>query len=201
MKPFWESEYLNKNRATFGNPSKEVAELAAQLPEGARVLDVGCGDGRHALYLAGLGFRVDAFDISENAIHKLNALKQDAGLQINACVCDVLHYDFRVPYDLIIVHGVLQFIERAQQPAIIELLKTWTAAGGYHIIALFTDEEPVPDDLKDVMVGVFKNGEIAEYYDDWEIKMFENSRFSDEHENGIRHRHAMNKLIAQKPRP
>ncbi|MBQ3498465.1 MAG: hypothetical protein IJA87_04965 [Clostridia bacterium] len=79
------------------------------------------------------------------------------------------------------------------------MLKKWTKANGYNIIALFTDEEPVPEDLKDVMVGVFKNGEIKEYYYDWEIKLFENKKFNDEHENGIKHCHALNKIVAQKP--
>ena len=37
-----------------GKPTTEVVGLASQLPKGARVIDIGCGDGRHALYLAEL---------------------------------------------------------------------------------------------------------------------------------------------------
>ena len=198
MKPFWENEYLNKEKSTFGNPSKEVEDIVPFLPEGAKILDVGCGDGRHALYLAGLGFQVDAFDISKNAIEKINYLKERNNLNINTYMCDVLEFEFKYKYDVIIVHGVLQFIEREKQPKIIELLKKWTSINGYHIIALFTDEEPVPEDLKDVMIGVFKNGEIKDYYMDWKIKMFESKKFNDEHKNGIKHCHAMNKIVAQK---
>ena len=76
MKPFWEDEYLNKEKSTFGNPSKEVKELVLYLKKDAKILDVGCGDGRHALYLASLGFQVDAFDLSKNAIEKIDYLKQ-----------------------------------------------------------------------------------------------------------------------------
>ena len=70
MKPFWESEYLNKNRSVFGKQSKEIEEIVSKLPDNAKILDVGCGDGRNALYLAAHGFHVDAFDISQNlSIH------------------------------------------------------------------------------------------------------------------------------------
>ena len=44
MKPFWEDEYLNKEKSTFGNPSKEVKELVPYLKKDAKILDVGCGD-------------------------------------------------------------------------------------------------------------------------------------------------------------
>lgn len=199
MKPFWENEYLNKEKSTFGNPSKEVEDIVPFLSKDARILDVGCGDGRHALYLAKSGFKVDAFDISTNAIDKLNYLKGKYKFNINTCICDVLDFEFKYKYDLIIVHGVLQFIKKEKQPIVIDLLKKWTKPDGYNIIALFTDEEPIPEDLKDVMVGVFKNGEIKEYYYDWEIKLFENKKFNDEHENGIKHCHALNKIVAQKP--
>lgn len=198
MKPFWEQEYLNKNRSTFGNPSQEVVDMVPRLPERARVLDVGCGDGRHALYLAGLGFQVDAFDISENGIRKLNEIRDENQLPIRTAVCDVLDFDYREGYDLIIVHGVLQFIAREKQPEIIQLLKKGTNPGGYHMIALFTDAQPVPEDLRDVMVGVFRESEIRDYCQGWETVMFESRQFTDEHENGIRHCHAMNKLVVQK---
>lgn len=159
---------------------------------------MGCGDGRHALYLASLGFQVGAFDLSKNAIEKIDYLKQKNNLNIHTWVCDVLDYPFRYSYDLIIVHGVLQFIDKTKQPQVIELLKKWTNVNGYHVIALFTDEEPIPDDLKDVMVGVFKNEEIKDYYINWKTLMFENKKFHDEHENGIKHLHAMNKLVVKK---
>ena len=198
MKPFWENEYLNKEKSTFGSPSQEVVDIVPFLNKCARILDVGCGDGRHSLYLAGLGFQVDAFDISTNAIEKIEYLKERSNLNINTYVCDVLDFNFKNKYDLIIIHGVLQFIEREKQPIILESLKKWTNVNGYHIVALFTDEEPVPEDLRDVMIGVFKNEEIKEYYNEWEIKLFESKKFSDEHENGIKHCHAMNKIVVKK---
>ena len=83
MKPFWEDEYLNKEKSTFGNPSKEVKELVPYLKKDAKILDVGCGDGRHALYLASLGFQVDAFDLSKNAIEKIDYSKQKNNLNIH----------------------------------------------------------------------------------------------------------------------
>jgi SAM-dependent methyltransferase len=50
-------------RCAPGNPAPWVERWAALLPKGARVLDVACGNGRHAVYLAGLGCTVDAVDI------------------------------------------------------------------------------------------------------------------------------------------
>lgn len=108
-----------------------------------------------------------------------------------------MDFDYKYKYDLIIIHGVLQFIEKEKQSKTIELLKQWTNTNGYHIITLFTDEEPAPPDLKEIMVGVFKNEEIKDYYKDWQIKMFKNYKFHDEHENGIKHCHAANKIIVQ----
>lgn len=197
MKPFWEDEYLNKEKSAFGKPSKEVEDIVKYLKKDAKILDVGCGDGRNSLYLAGLGFRVDAFDISVNAINKIDYLKKRSNLNIKTYRCDVMDFEYKYKYDLIIIHGVLQFIKKEKQPKTIELLKRWTNTNGYHIITVFTDEEPAPPDLKDIMVGAFKNEEIKDYYKDWRIKMFRNYKFYDEHENGIKHFHAANKIIVQ----
>lgn len=66
------------------NPSPWVIKHAALIPEGGRVLDLACGSGRHAIWLAGQGYMVDAVDRDPVAV---------AGLQgyanINAAVADL----------------------------------------------------------------------------------------------------------------
>ncbi len=44
-------------------PSAWVVRWAGLIPRGGRVLDLACGAGRHAVYLAGLGHRVEAVDL------------------------------------------------------------------------------------------------------------------------------------------
>lgn len=60
--------------APYG-PSSWLVENAARLPGGGRCLDLACGRGRHALLLAGAGFRVHAID---NDAEKLAALSEIA---------------------------------------------------------------------------------------------------------------------------
>ena len=68
-KPFWESTYADKEVSTFSkDPTVDVKEYSAVFPRQGRVLDVGCGEGRNAIFMAKLGCQVDAFDISENGI-------------------------------------------------------------------------------------------------------------------------------------
>ena len=52
----------NGNHQTLDQPSAWVQRWAERIPARGRVLDVACGGGRHARYLAGLGYRVEAVD-------------------------------------------------------------------------------------------------------------------------------------------
>jgi tellurite methyltransferase len=74
MQPFWEETYKIKYFNTLGTPSQELIDLIPNLPQGGSVLDVGCGDGRNCVFMAEQGFNVDAFDISKNAISKIEGL-------------------------------------------------------------------------------------------------------------------------------
>lgn len=51
-----------------------VARFAALIPPGARALDVACGGGRHARFLAARGVRVDAVDRDAEALAPLSAV-------------------------------------------------------------------------------------------------------------------------------
>ncbi|NWG86613.1 MAG: class I SAM-dependent methyltransferase [Hydrogenophilaceae bacterium] len=59
-------------------PSSWLRRWAAMIPAGGRVLDLACGAGRHAVLLAGQGYRVDAVDIDlklSEAVHGTDGIR------------------------------------------------------------------------------------------------------------------------------
>src|SRR5690242_2074836 len=71
-KSYFDAQYLLEYEPlfTFERDRQEVASLMdlLGLPSGARILDVPCGQGRHAHLLAEAGFDVDGFDYSEDLL-------------------------------------------------------------------------------------------------------------------------------------
>ena len=70
-------------------PAQVLSEYAYLLPESGTVLDLACGRGGNALFLARRGFAVHAWDISKAAIEGLNRQARSEGLEIETCVQDV----------------------------------------------------------------------------------------------------------------
>jgi len=68
-KDFWDERYRSSTRVWSGNPNPQlVAEVAGRPP--GRALDVGCGEGADAIWLAGRGWTVVAADISGVALER-----------------------------------------------------------------------------------------------------------------------------------
>ncbi|MFQ5611503.1 MAG: class I SAM-dependent methyltransferase [Anaerolineae bacterium] len=81
-------------------PPPEVIDLVSSLPPG-RALDLGCGYGRAAIYLAQRGWQVDAVDFVERAIDVARARAGQAGVEVRFHVADVTDLGFLSgPYDL-----------------------------------------------------------------------------------------------------
>ncbi|MBE1534236.1 SAM-dependent methyltransferase [Actinomadura algeriensis] len=76
---FWDGVYAKRPTAHAPRPNARLTETVAGLPPGD-VLDLGCGDGGDALWLAGRGWRVTAVDISAVAVERLAALARAKGL-------------------------------------------------------------------------------------------------------------------------
>lgn len=53
---------------THAAPNQSVVEWADTLPTGASILDVGCGVGRHVIYLGGRGFQMAGMDVSPSGV-------------------------------------------------------------------------------------------------------------------------------------
>ena len=200
--PFWETTYSeNQGATTFnqGKPSEDVVEVLEKHINCGRVLDMGCGEGRNALYAASLGYDVTAIDISEPGISKLNQLAQKRRLNINASVQDMRNFPSKDNFDCIISKGCLHLIYRHEWMDVINNMKTVTAPGGFNIVGVFTDILPLSPDMAPFTKGLFKEGELFKIYSDWKILHQKSYTFKDDHGNGIRHHHAANNIIARKP--
>lgn len=198
-RPFWESGYGDPDVETFGPASEEVAGIAAALPEGGFALDLGCGEGRNALCLAAHGLHVDAFDLSVAGVRKLRSRARRKNLDVQAWVQEIETFSFRREYDLVVAHGVLHLLKRDVRSRVLESIQRHTRAGGRNIVAVFTDRLPAPPDLASRMRGVFREGELLDYYRGWYVEDWQAYTLEDEHPGGVRHRHPINKIVAQKP--
>jgi protein-L-isoaspartate(D-aspartate) O-methyltransferase len=69
------SEHYNGGQSfrRLGDEEKGLIVEHAPAPEGGRVLDAGCGTGELAIYLASLGYTVDAADFAEGALERAHA--------------------------------------------------------------------------------------------------------------------------------
>ena len=77
----WDRRYEAHERLWSIGPNRFVAEELADLPPG-RALDLACGEGRNAVWLAEKGFRVHAVDFSEVALARARELAKERGVEV-----------------------------------------------------------------------------------------------------------------------
>lgn len=77
----WDERYSASKRVWSGEPNGTlVAEVTGLAP--GRVLDVGCGEGGDAVWLARRGWSVTALDVSAVALDRVAAHARDAGVEV-----------------------------------------------------------------------------------------------------------------------
>ncbi len=97
----------NYLRYSFTKGTQQEVEFLLELldlPPGSRVLDVGCGPGRHTLALAGAGLSVTGIDVSERflAIARDKANEADLGGRVALFECDARTMPFDDEFDAVI---------------------------------------------------------------------------------------------------
>lgn len=150
------------------------SEILAATPylQGGRALDVGCGQGRNALYLSQLsqqGFEVDAWDVNPSSLQKLQQIIDAEGIQKIHVQQRDLNADLSITgtYDFICCTVVMMFLEAPTVKPLIAQMQQATNVNGFNLIvcAMDTADLPVQADFP----FAFKTGELSALYEGWNI--------------------------------
>jgi SAM-dependent methyltransferase len=112
----WDQRYATEDLPwDTGQPDHHLVELVERgTIEPGRVLEVGCGTGTNALWLAARGFEVLGVDISPQAIAKAQAKAEAAGADLEFRTLDFLSAEIdRAPFDFVFDRGVLHVFDDA----------------------------------------------------------------------------------------
>lgn len=106
----WEQMYRSGERGTENAPTILLVETLEKLPPGTAI-DLACGAGRNAVYLAARGWTVTAVDGSERAIKLVEQRAAARGVRVHTRVSDLTNPDFTIPpdaFDLVLIAYYLQ---------------------------------------------------------------------------------------------
>ncbi|WP_262964766.1 class I SAM-dependent methyltransferase [Methylobacter psychrophilus] len=116
----WNHTYSQLVQTSY-QPAQILTENDFLLPTTGTALDLACGLGANAVFLAQHGLAVTAWDISFVAIDKLTTYAAQQGLNINACQEKIVADSFtECSFDVIVVS---RFLDRTLTDAIIGALK------------------------------------------------------------------------------
>lgn len=140
---FWERAYRKAAKIWRQDPHPKVVELAMQLElEGCcRVLDVGCGSGRHCHYLAKRGFESVGIDVSYSALKTARRTAEASGLSqalfAQASVDGLSFAD--AAFDAAISYGgVLSFLHNDQLPQAVAEISRVLKKGSFFLATVFS---------------------------------------------------------------
>lgn len=117
-------------------PPALLREIAERRGSGI-ALDIGCGEGVNAVYLAEQGFSVVAVDFVAAALDLAQARAEAAGVEIETHAVDILDFDPPAPFDLILDSGCLHHVPPAKVGAYLGKLREWLRPGGHYLLVHF----------------------------------------------------------------
>ena len=118
-------------------PPVLLQQAVARRTTRGRALDVGCGEGVHAVYLAQQGFSVVAVDFVSAALAAAKTGAERAGVEIELRECDVVDYEAPSAFDVVLDSGCLHHLPRRKVGAYRTRLDEWLAPGGDYVLVHF----------------------------------------------------------------
>jgi|SRR5579884_1696396 len=186
-------------------PASYVRLLHGKIPtfSGMNILDIGCGEGKNAVFLATQGARVDAIDISPLAISNGRRRWPDV-VGVRWQIGDALTIVLRDQhYDVVIAYGLLHCLDNtAEIGCVVDKLKRATRPSGYLVLCAFNDRMQDLTAHPGFHPCLLSHADYMRFLNGWEIIAESDSDLTERHpHNNIEHTHSLTRILARKARP
>ncbi|MFD1738894.1 class I SAM-dependent methyltransferase [Bacillus salitolerans] len=139
---FWDDFYLNreKNIPFFVNAPDEnlVSYFNNQIITSGKVLELGCGPGRNAIYFAEKGCFIDAVDLSSESLKWASERAYERNISVNFIHKNIFELDIEEnTYDIIYDSGCFHHIAPHRRMSYLHLVKRALKPNGYFAMTSF----------------------------------------------------------------
>ena len=129
-------EFYHTGKDALGPPDAAfVTFFERWASSGARVLDVGCGQGRDALFIARMGHEVVGVDLSAKGVSDLIEAARAETLDVTGIVADLVTWSPEGIYDVILFDRTLHMLATQDREDFVRRLVQHLAAGGHVLIS------------------------------------------------------------------
>jgi len=196
----WQDIYQESDTAVWKTTPHQYTEQAVALHNGNKALDLGCGEGHDAIYLASNHYQVDAIDISPVALQRMMERADINSRKISPVEQDISTITLQDSYDIIVSYGFLHFAGKDNYQQYIQHLKDHTHPGGIHAFYTFGDV----GNFHDIGIDEFwfpNQQSLADLYQDWNIIKTEERTIQNlvTGDNGEKLYNSLVKILVQKP--
>jgi tellurite methyltransferase len=182
------------------DPGRLVAWLTDHFElAGARVLDLGCGEGKNAARLAEIGCDVEAWDVSAAGLR--NARKAWQTINVRWLLKDAIDIATEMrDFQIVIAYGLLHCLAEDSIGYLVKHMQRVTVPGGFNIVVCFNNR------LNSARLAhpgfepsLLPHSYYREFYDKWELLYCTDEDLHERHPtNNIDHTHSMTRIVARK---
>ena len=196
---YYENDYQREEYFWGVQPSNMCLKVLELLPpiRPVKILDIGCGEGKDAVFFARCGYDVSAFDISEAGLDKTKRLAENANVHVRTFRANMWDYRLDEKYDVLFSSGALHFIKPELRDEVIKNYKDHVNDNGIVALHVFVKKPFISAPAKKEENSFhWKSGQLFTYFHDWYIEHCTEYVF-DCNSSGIPHQHAANRLFAR----
>jgi tellurite methyltransferase len=184
-------------------PSPTCLKVLTAMPPTRRLklLDIGCGEGRNAVFFAHNGYEVTAFDLAQSGVDKTKRLAERVAVHVEVFRADINEYRLAETFDILFSVGVLHYVPKELRQELFDNYKAFTSDNGIHMFSVFVRKPfiaPAPD--SEATTQKWISGELLTYYHDWMIEYCTEEIF-DCMSSGVAHQHCTDRVLARKVAP